>query len=1694
MYKRILLFILFGLPGGNIIAQQSLSLPANTISSSNTGTGKFYYANRNEPPRAIEFKDRTVTASYFLANINNYFNVPNEFTFIEAESNTDNIGMHHRLMQQYYKGIQVEGMGYRVHERNGFVTSANGKAVRNINIDIQTTFNEESAFHLAVKYLNTKDTVFRHGKKLIVSKGFTFTPESFSVAFQFDIDVSLIERWRISIDAHNGQVVNKVSLVSTCFNKTEPPLPSDTGTGLTNYYGNQIIRIEKYENGASRLNGQTENGGIIHTLDFQNVNVISLLWFFEWSKAYDFYSSDNTYNSSYLKPAVSVQWAAEHVYEYYFKKHNRNSFDNNGGEIKSYVHVDQNMNNAFWTGKLLAFGDGSNNNPLVELDVVAHEFTHGVTQYEAHLQYYNESGALNESFSDILGKAVEFETFGDTATWQLARHYLPGGLRNMSNPNLKNQPDTYAGDMWYTGYEDSGGVHYNSGVQNFWFYLLCEGGIGVNDNEVNYSVNSIGMEAAVNITYRNLTEYLGYSSDYLDSRIGSLLATADLYGKNSSEYHEVDKAWDAVGVIDEPIITSLELYDITATTVKFRGSLLPRGDTVTYHLEYGTTPALGNSSSIYKYASTVEGIVTGLQSQTKYYIRLVATNENGSTFFTSAPFTTISLAPLVNINDAVDVTETTATLRGKINPNSLSTSFYFGYGPTPALGFVTPVYHMPDTTEYLNISAPITNLQPRQTYYYKLIATNGFASAKTGLTSFFTAAKPIIYSYSPISGPINTEVTIIGQNFNATLDNNLVSFGATRAEVLSSSSTEIKVKVPAGASLGPISLLDVESGLTAESVQEFVPTFTGDFKKGDLHLSVGINDIYCSDPLVEDVDGDGKPDIVALNYPGLSVFQNVNQGGDITNESFVRNTYATDYIHSLHLVDLDGNGLKDIVVGYQNMIRVYQNFSVPGFIFFGIPVDLPTGYFWDFTCSDFDQDGHIDIALSNYLSGDSSVVNIYRNQNPKGVMASENFEKQFSMTLQYYAYYLCNADLDNDGKSELIVSGDRKDFFPILRNNSYPGNFAFEEGVVQDSTQRTGAKYISQDLNRDGWKDIAAHSKSNLTILENNGNSPNISIAKPAVAMSGYSESVAQPCDIDGDGKVDLVASTNNRKFIFFKNKVSDGEHLSNSSFEKYAEYGMSTSPSEHVEMRTVINDLNGDGRPELINTNSYYYGPRDGYLMEIWQNSPNNCPDPSLISLNASNYTATIVLPSNTTLDDFEIEYSPSGANYWWRTLLTTLYNLSPGSSYQLRVRAKCYFGFTDYYLINFTTDCVNTSDFSVFSIGVDNVYISAFNLNSIEVQYSPAGKGQWQIVPQSINWIPNLLPGTTYDLRFRGRCNSSMEFKYMQFTTLCPNLSTLYITDVSHNKGVVNWTSNYAGDAILEYSANNVDWTLIDETLTMFPLIPGEQYFVRGKFVCADTNSDFIYTSFTTPCPKVSMLHVDAVTPFSAKINWVDESNTGSYTFTYSMTAGGNVTTLETSSTSFILDGLSAGTEYTVTVAPQCNAAKDFTSAIFGTVCYVPFNLAVNEITQTTAELSWDDSFSSLPYSIDYSILGSNHWLTIETASTNTSLIELRPGALYEARVHINCLSEKAPFVSRVFTTNLYEQTTFFPNPTDNKITIHPSKNLIGNQFNIYDSMGKRLADGNLFDYTMDLTALSPGMYILQIDGEKLMKIIKH
>jgi Zn-dependent metalloprotease len=1728
-FALILVVCFAAIPG---VAQQPLTVP-NKVSVADTGNGTFYYGSRNDPPRAIAFRQPTVTTSKFLANINEYLNVPGEFTFVETASNADQLGMKHRLLQQYYKGLPLDGLSYRVHEKQGYVTSANGRAIRDIKLETQTRISEKQAYHLAAQSVKGIDSVSGKGQLLITSRNFAYTPGSFAVAYQFDINVSFIERWRISIDARTGEVINKASLAYSCapeegiaLTKSTPKnavrkagkvnsssgfarptvkevrptpwLPYATGTGLSSYYGRRTIQVEKFGEGDySQLTGKTAHGGLISTYDFQNVPVISLTWFWEWHKAYLFNSSTNTYDHPYLRPAVSAQWAAEQAFEYYYKKHNRNSFDNKGTAIKSYVHVDDKMNNAFWVHDLIAFGDGSRNNPLVELDVVSHELTHGVTQYEAKLTYSGESGALNESFSDIMGKAVEFDLFGDSATWQMAKHYDVGGIRDLSNPNLKNQPDTYAGDLWYTGYDDSGGVHTNSGVQNFWFYLLSEGGSGVNDKYVSYTINAIGIEAATKIAYRNLTEYLSQQSEYLDSRIGSMLAAADLYGYNSVIYKEVEKAWDAVGVIDEPIVTSLEAYDITATTVRLKGTLLPRGNNVTYRFDYGTTPALGTSSAVYPYTNTVTGQLTGLESKTKYYLNLVATNENGSSTF-PLEFTTISLAPMVRIRETVDVTETTAILYGKVNPNSLSTDYYFEYGTTTALGSVTPTFTLPNATDYLDVSVPVANLQPRQTYYYRLKATNSYATAVTETVQFYTGTKPVIISFSPLTAPVGAEITITGSNFNAQPENNLVSFGATRATVTSASPSQLKVRVPPGASFSTISLLDAQSGLTAESVREFVPTFTG-FKKGDLHLTMGITEPYIYETFVHDIDGDNKPDIVARHYLGFSVYQNVNQGGDLTEQSFVRSTFnsGTEYSpSSLALIDFDGNGMKDVVVRYQGTLRVYPNMSVPGYVFFGAPIDVPnTDSLGEITFADFDQDGRIDICGEGNVAGTNGVV-IIRNQNPTGSLSSDNFLQRYAIPIAHSIWWLKVNDMNNDGKPDLVMGIYGSDFLQTLRNNSQPGAFAFEVNATNDVLKGKFAQFLNSDLNGDGWRDIVQYSQNNIgnaVIYENIKSAPQFGFRQPVLVLSDYIESAVLPGDFNGDGKVDLVVGTNKRELIFLGNNGNSGSPISNNNFEKVSTRGMKLDQYGEVQTRVTMNDLNGDGRPEVIANYGYSYAPHDGYVMEIWQNAPGNCLDPSLVKVDVSGYTATIGLPAATRMEDYEMAYMREAYGYEsWMQITEPDFNVWSGSKYRLRVRAKCYLEYTEYAYVDFSTDCIDLSSFKV-TPGIDKATLYAYSLSYMEIEYSRQGDNAWIAVPQYDTQISNLAAGTTYDIRFRGRCYEPIDFHYDQFTTLCPKLNALNVVDIDYDQAKVNWNSTYDGEASLEYSIDNVTWASIDATQTMTGLAPATKYYVRGQMGCTNLDSDFLYTSFITKCAKVFNLTVDASSPFGANVSWTDDYHSERYILSYRVNAGGPSTLVKLSTTSYELTDLKPGGAYVVTVWPECTSDANVQSEIFSTLCYTPSSLSVSDVTYTTARMAWSSPYSGVPYVVDYSISGSGVWKSVKTSETYLELSNLRPGTRYDIRVHIECLSMTAAYASVSLETGLYDETTYGPNPTLDKITLRPSKNLIGNHFVLSDNAGRIMLSGELLDYTIDFTNYARGVYVLRIDGEEPIRIVR-
>ena len=244
--------------------------------------------------------------------------------------------------------------------------------------------------------------------------------------------------------------------------------------------------------------------------------------------------------------AVSALYNLGLSYDFFKNEFSRNSYDNNGADIVVIVRfakkTGESMENAFWNGKFIAFGDADKF--AGSLDVVAHEFTHAVINKTADLVYQDQSGALNESYADIFGEGTEWKSNGSSSDWILGAALANRLRRSLANPGAFNQPSVMSD--FYRTTEDHGGVHTNSGIPNHAFYLLAEGLPG----------GGIGRSKAHQIFYLTLTTKLAKNSDFLALRVGAILSAQELYGVGSVEDAKVKAAFDAVEIYEPQVFVS----------------------------------------------------------------------------------------------------------------------------------------------------------------------------------------------------------------------------------------------------------------------------------------------------------------------------------------------------------------------------------------------------------------------------------------------------------------------------------------------------------------------------------------------------------------------------------------------------------------------------------------------------------------------------------------------------------------------------------------------------------------------------------------------------------------------------------------------------------------------------------------------------------------------------------------------------------------------------------------------------------------------------------------------------------------------------------------------------------------------------------------------------------------------------------
>jgi bacillolysin len=469
-------------------------------------------------------------------------------------------GRRHERLAQLHRGVPVFG-GELVRQSDASSTlTVFGTLYEGIDVDVAPRLSPaEAEARLAAR--GGRPFGSRGGPELVVlpleGGGYrlayrirAFFEESFDVRQSFQ-------------DAVTGELLLEYSDIQT--------QAAGTGTGVL---GDQK-KISVATGGLGFTTNDRLRPPAISTYDFRfNFNRLLLFLNSDGSPA-GFASSDlgtdsdNVWTDGAL---VDAHVFAGYTYDYYFKRHGRRGLDNANIAMHSVTHALRREDwrlytldtvltffaNAFYLGDgVMYYGDGLPPNVTLygqrvnylagALDIVAHELTHGVTDYTSRLIYQGEPGALNEAFSDIMATGVEFYFQPGKADYLAGEDaFTPGGIRSLQNPMAFGDPDHYS--IRYTGSGDNGGVHINSGIANNAFYLAIEGG----RHRLGATVQGVGpanREQIERVFYRGFTSFLAPSATFSQARAATIQAARELYGTNGSPAETaVTQAWTAVGV------------------------------------------------------------------------------------------------------------------------------------------------------------------------------------------------------------------------------------------------------------------------------------------------------------------------------------------------------------------------------------------------------------------------------------------------------------------------------------------------------------------------------------------------------------------------------------------------------------------------------------------------------------------------------------------------------------------------------------------------------------------------------------------------------------------------------------------------------------------------------------------------------------------------------------------------------------------------------------------------------------------------------------------------------------------------------------------------------------------------------------------------------------------------------------------
>lgn len=709
--------------------------------------------------------------------------------------------------QLYYDGIKVQYVVYTLHSTEGKMQSLSGDIFPINDVTTKPSLNARTAFNYAIKHTGAQKYMWEdaeyvqensykkpQGELVLVPIEQNDGSFKLLLAYKFDIYAAQpLSREYVYVDALDGKVLLTDAIIKHANNfygdisgthdhgsaqnsdASQTKLALVNGNAATRYAGSQVISTTLV--GSNYALRDSSRGSGVFTYNLKKGTTL---------KTTDFTDADNNWssaefnNAAFDNAALDAHWGVSNTYDYFKNTHNRNSYNNAGAALKSYVHYSSAYENAYWSGSEMVYGDGASTfAPLTSLDVTAHELGHGICEYSANLVYSRESGAINEGLSDIWGSVVE-NAFAPTKQNFLIGEDItkisPYYLRSMSNPKsgLSAQPDTYLGTNWKaatssctpTQSNDQCGVHYNSGVLNHFFYILTQGKTGTNDKGNSYSVTGIGFAKSAKIIYRMETSYLSSNSTYANVLTYAIQSAKDLYGADSPEAIATQNALYAVGLgtayssgsgggdtVAPSAPSNLAASGTTsvATTLSWTASTDNVG--VTGYDVYSGSSLLGNTAS-------TSASITGLTASTTYSFSVkakdAAGNASASSNVLSVTTGTTTTPPV-----AYCASKGNSTSDEKISKVVFGTISNISTGTAGYENFTTQIANVNKGTAYtITITPKWTSTTYNEGYAVFIDYNQDGDFSDTGETVFTKAASKI----NPVSGSITIRSTALTGN------------------------------------------------------------------------------------------------------------------------------------------------------------------------------------------------------------------------------------------------------------------------------------------------------------------------------------------------------------------------------------------------------------------------------------------------------------------------------------------------------------------------------------------------------------------------------------------------------------------------------------------------------------------------------------------------------------------------------------------------------------------------------------------------------------------------------------------------------------------------------------------------------------------------------------------------------------------